>query len=77
MPESDSVTSTMPAERIQQAFSPGNLKELTHRLADILGRHMESVQASAGNVLNWYEPPENCRLASEFLDPASPLQNGV
>ena len=78
MPSSDSAaTSIVPTERIQQAFSPGNLRGLGHRLADLLGRHMESVQASTGNVLNWNEPPGNCRLASEFLDPSSPLQNGT
>jgi L-2,4-diaminobutyrate decarboxylase len=76
MPESDSAASTMPTERIQQAFSPGNLRELGHRLVDVLGWHMESVQSSSGNVLNWNEPPDNCQLASRFLDPASPLQSG-
>tara|TARA_R110002072_G_scaffold302710_2_gene487774 strand:- start:377702 stop:379225 length:1524 start_codon:yes stop_codon:yes gene_type:complete len=76
MPNSDSAaTVNTPSERIQQAFSPDNLTELGHRLADLLGRHMESVQASNGNVLNWHEPSENCQLASEFLDPASPFQN--
>ena len=76
MPSSDSATTANAStERIQQAFSPGNLRELGHRLADLMGRHMESVQSSAGNVLNWNEPADNCRLASEFLDPASPLQN--
>jgi L-2,4-diaminobutyrate decarboxylase len=75
MPSFDSApTSKTPADRIQQAFSPGNLKDLTHRLADILGRHMESVQASSGSVLNWNEPPDNCGLASKFLDATSPLQ---
>jgi L-2,4-diaminobutyrate decarboxylase len=75
MPSSDASTAHVkPTHRIQQAFSPGNLKDLTHRLADILGRHMESVQASAGSVLNWNEPPDNCRLASEFLAATSPLQ---
>lgn len=73
-PES-STTANPPTERIQQAFSPGNLKELGHRLADLLGRHMESVQAGAGAVLNWNEPPDNCRLAAGFLDPTSPQQN--
>jgi L-2,4-diaminobutyrate decarboxylase len=76
MPSPESATtSNAPTERIQQAFSSGNLRELGHRLADILGRHMESVQAGAGDVLNWNEPPENCRLAAEFLEPASPQQN--
>lgn len=62
------------SQRIQQAFSPDNLQELTGRLAGILGRHMESAQNSTGNVLNWNEPEENCRLAIEFLDSANPSQ---
>lgn len=70
-----STTPGLQTLRIRQAFSPGNLKELGHRLADILGRHMESVQASEGDVLNWNEPPENCRLASQFLDVESPSQD--
>ena len=65
-----------PTTRIQQAFSPDNLRELGHRLADVLGRHLESVQASCGDVLNWNEPLENCQLASRFLEPTSPLQSG-
>ncbi len=78
MPSSDSPTiANAPSERIQQAFSPGNLRELGHRLADLLGRHMESVQASDGNVLNWSEPTDNCRLASEFLDSTSSFQTGA
>ena len=76
MPSSDSATTPKaPTERIQQAFSPENLQELTHRLADVLGRHMASAQNSEGKVLNWHEPPDNCRLACDFLDPASPLQS--
>jgi len=78
MPKSDSSSfSYRPAETIQQAFSPENLRDLTHRLADILGRHMESVQASSGDVLNWNEPPENCHLARNFLDSTSPSQSDV
>ena len=76
MSNSDSATTAnAPTDRIQQAFSSGNLRELGHRFADLLGRHMESVQVGAGDVLNWNEPPDNCRLASGFLDPASPQQN--
>ena len=76
MPSSDPASApSKPSLRIQQAFSPENLRGLGHRLADILGRHMESVQASSGDVLNWNEPPENCHLASEFLDSASPSQS--
>ena len=70
-----SFDSYQPGERIQQAFSPDNLQELTHRLAAILGRHMKSVQTSSGDVLNWNEPPENCRLASEFLNSESLSQS--
>lgn len=73
VPDSRSEISP-PGLRIQQAFSPGNLTELGHRLADVLGRHLESVQSSQGAVLNWNEPPDNCRLASEFLDSTNPLQ---
>ena len=64
MPDADSnLDAHKSVQRIQQAFSADNLQELMHRLAGILGRHMESVQASSGDVLNWNEPPENCRLA--------------
>ena len=38
MPSSDSATTANAStERIQQAFSPGNLRELWHRLADLMG----------------------------------------
>jgi L-2,4-diaminobutyrate decarboxylase len=78
MPSSEPrTTPSEPGQRIQQAFSPDNLRELTHRLADVLGRHMESAQSSSGNVLNWNEPPENCRLASEYLDPTSSSQDAA
>lgn len=77
MPRTDPNTTSIKArQRIEQAFSPASLRELTHRLADILGRHFESTRSSSGRVLNWNEPPENCRLASEYLDPTSPMQHG-
>lgn len=72
---SDSFPSLHQAsEKIQQAFSPDNLRELGHRLADVLASHMNAVQGSTGSVLNWNEPAENCRLAHQFLDGKSPSQ---
>ena len=37
---------TLPSERIAQAFSPENLRLLGHRLIDLLSSHLTQVEAS-------------------------------
>lgn len=62
--------STSPSERITQAFSPANLRELGHRLIDLLSGHLAKVESSSERVLNWNEPSENIARAAEILDAA-------
>lgn len=68
MSDSDS-TRVETSQRIQQAFSPQNLKDLGQRLAELLGQHLQSVQTGTGQVLNWHEPADNCLAASRLLEP--------
>ena len=68
---------TLPSERIAQAFSPENLRLLGHRLIDLLSSHLTQVEASREQVLNWNGPAENIARASQILaeapqDPPSP-----
>ena len=68
---------TLPSERIAQAFSPENLRLLGHRLIDLLSSHLTQVEASREHVLNWNAPAENIARASQILaaarqDPLSP-----
>lgn len=58
-------------DRIRAAYDPGNLRTLGHRLADLLADHIEGVERSAGNVLNWNDPPANRVAASGTLDAAA------
>ncbi|HAA70033.1 MAG TPA: pyridoxal-dependent decarboxylase [Planctomycetaceae bacterium] len=68
---------TLPSERIAQAFSPANLRLLGHRLIDLLSSHLTQVEASREQVLNWNGPAGNIARASQILaeapqDPPSP-----
>ena len=60
----------LPSARIAQAFSPANLRELGHRLIDLLSSHLAQVEASGGQVLNWNGPVENISRAAQILDAA-------
>lgn len=56
-----------PAVRITAAFSPARLRDLGHRLADLLGDQMAAVQKCETPVLNWCDPRRLTDLAAEFL----------
>ncbi len=56
-----------PAVRIRVAFSSGRLRELGHRLADLLGNQMSAVQSREVPVLNWADPRRLTEVAGEFL----------
>ena len=60
-----------PRHRIREAFSPDNLRTLAHRLADVLGEHMDHVTRCEGAVLNWADPPDTVRRAGAILDTAT------
>lgn len=60
----------LPTERIAEAFSPANLRELGHRLIELLSSHLEEVESSQGHVLNWNEPVSNMDRAAEILNSA-------
>ena len=65
------MPSTSPSERalrIQEAFSPDNVRSLGHQLADLLGDHLAKVEAGDSPVLNWNDPPENVAAAAKFLE---------
>ncbi|MGH7199794.1 MAG: hypothetical protein ACREJB_04270, partial [Planctomycetaceae bacterium] len=55
-------------QRIRAAFDPALLRDLGHRLADLLGEHMQRVQGSEAAVLNWHDPLENVAFAGAMLD---------
>ena len=67
MPESEP---TSPSARFAQAVSPANLRELGHRLIDLLSGHLAKVESSGERVLNWNEPAENIARAEQILDSA-------
>lgn len=56
-----------PAVRIRAAFSSDRLRELGHRLADLLGNQMSAVQSREAPVLNWADPRRLTEMAGEFL----------
>ena len=70
MSESESTSSS---ERIAAAFSPANLRELGHRLIDLLSSHLAQVESSSQQVLNWNEPAENISRAEQILN-AAPVE---
>ena len=57
-------------DRIREAFDPNRLRQLAHRLADLLGDHFEQIEASQKNVLNWAEPQANIADARRILSEA-------
>lgn len=56
--------------RVRAAFDPRTLQTLGHRLVERLTSHMQHVQASAGKVLNWGEPPAYIAQAAAILEAA-------
>jgi L-2,4-diaminobutyrate decarboxylase len=54
--------------RIQTAYDPQLFEATGHRLVELLTRHLALVQASGAAVLNWEDPAENVRLATQILD---------
>ena len=56
-----------PAVRIRAAFSSDRLRDLGHRLADLLSDQMSAVQNRETPVLNWADPRWVTELAGEFL----------
>jgi L-2,4-diaminobutyrate decarboxylase len=57
--------------RIHLAYDPALLRETGRRMVDLLADHASKVQASAGDVLPWIDPPENVREAAACLDGAN------
>lgn len=55
-------------DRIRQAFDPDRLRQLTHRLADLLGDHFSAIERSQKHVLNWAEPQFNVAAAKRILN---------
>jgi L-2,4-diaminobutyrate decarboxylase len=55
-------------DRIREAFDPDRLRQLAHRLADLLGDHFTAIETSQKNVLNWAEPSENIAAAKRILN---------
>jgi len=62
-------------ERIQTAFDPELLRSLGHRMTDLLGDHLATVENSQAAVLNWEEPAVNIEVASKLLDEKSPVES--
>jgi L-2,4-diaminobutyrate decarboxylase len=58
-------------DRIRQAYDPDRLRQLTHRLADLLGDHFRAIQQSEKKVLNWVEPQVNVDAAKRMLSESS------
>ena len=55
-------------ERIQQAYDPALLRSAGACLVEQLASHLASVEASAGNVLNWAAPHDNIARAGRMAD---------
>src|SRR5207248_5254171 len=53
--------------RSQAAYDPSVLQAAGHRLADLLARHLKTVQASESVVLPWADPRELARKARRSL----------
>ena len=59
--------------RIAEAFSSENLRQLGHQLVELLADHMQRVQQSGDQVLNWNDPEANVARSHELLrQPRSP-----
>lgn len=54
--------------RIRRAYDPELLRELGHRLSDLLAEHLQRVQSGDGPVLPWVDPPANIQQAREILE---------
>ena len=48
--------SDTPHSRIAAAYDPAFLEAAGHRLAELLGRHLRTVESREGPVLNWSDP---------------------
>jgi L-2,4-diaminobutyrate decarboxylase len=70
MNSSDGDFSDATRERIRLAYDPALLQTAGEHLAKELARHLASVQASEGRVLNWALPEENIARAAHLADGA-------
>ena len=70
MDTSDGPVTDAILERIRRAYDPELLRAAGTRLAEELARHLASVQASEGRVLNWALPEENIARAAHLADSA-------
>ncbi|MHC4878933.1 MAG: pyridoxal phosphate-dependent decarboxylase family protein [Planctomycetota bacterium] len=75
--DGEAGTQAAAADRIRAAYSPGSLRELGHRLAELLAGHMSSVQGRSTPVLNWANPPDLVDLASQCLADGSQSDLGA
>ena len=55
-------------ERIRAAYDPRLIEAAGHKLADLLARHLQSVQGSESVVLNWADPRAYIAEAAKFAD---------
>lgn len=55
-------------ERIRAAYDPDLFRAAAHQFADLLARHLTSVEAGDGRVLNWNAPQENIAAARALAD---------
>ncbi len=70
MDSSDGPVTDAIQERIRRVYDPELLRTAGTRLAQDLARHLASVQASEGRVLNWAPPEENIARAAQLADSA-------
>ena len=70
MDSSDGSITDAIQERIRRAYDPELLRTAGTRLAEELARHLATVQASEGRVLNWAPPDENIARAAHLADSA-------
>lgn len=68
LPPHDRHDITDPTTRIRTAFAPDRLRELGHRLAELLGDQLAAVQNRETPVLNWADPRQLTDLAGKLLD---------
>ncbi|MEZ6097889.1 MAG: pyridoxal-dependent decarboxylase [Pirellulaceae bacterium] len=66
-----------PHDLIELAYDSQLFHKLAGDWAGVVAEHLSNVEASRGRVLNWYEPPDNIRLAEAILTRAPAAEDCV
>jgi len=66
-PMSDPIACEEARRRIQAAYNPALLRNMGHRLAELLAQYLTAVQSGEGHVLPWNQPPDNVEHACQMI----------